>query len=155
MAGQLAQLKGVVQTILEGEPVVLYDLLHQGQAFTLFLDSEQGVTLEACARYARLINNNPEVRDLFPGGLYLEVSSPGIHRHLRDPWHFRKAVGHKIKLSLRTPRDDGRKNFGGTLTEAGEEEGTLTLEDGQTLQFRYDDIKNAKQNDDITIGALS
>lgn len=105
-----------------------------------------------CVRYARLISFNPDVQELFPEGLRIEVSSPGIHRALRLPWHFQKAQGKNIKLSLHTALE-GRKQFEGILERAGEENITLAPPQGDPLTFTYKDIKSAKTNEEIKIGA--
>jgi ribosome maturation factor RimP len=105
--------------------VELVDLEVRGGAastLTLFIDSPGGVDLELCAAVSQGLD---ELRERYS----LEVSSPGLDRRLRKPAHFAAVLGSDVALKLKEPRD-GRSNFRGVLTEAGEATVTLALPDG-------------------------
>lgn len=74
----------------------------KGRTLRLFIDTEKegGISLEDCSNVSKALNVFLDAdEDLIPGGAYnLEVSSPGLERHLVKPWHFKKAVGKKVYL---------------------------------------------------------
>lgn len=84
----------------------LYDIefvgMGKGRTLRLFIDKddEGGISLEDCSNVSKALNEVLDKdEDIIPGGAYtLEVSSPGLERHLVKPWHFQKAVGKKVYL---------------------------------------------------------
>jgi ribosome maturation factor RimP len=91
-------------------------------SLTLYVDRPGGVDLETCAAVTAALD---EVRERYA----LEVSSPGLDRRLRTAAHFAAALGENVAVKLATPQD-GRSNFRGLLTAAGEADVTLSLADG-------------------------
>jgi ribosome maturation factor RimP len=79
-----------------------------GRTLRIFIDkeSESGAGVEDCTEVSRLLNEVLDEKDLVPGGAYqLEVSTPGIERVLRKPWHFQKAVGKKVWFKTKVPME--------------------------------------------------
>ncbi|MBO9668044.1 MAG: ribosome maturation factor RimP [Bdellovibrio sp.] len=84
----------------------LYDIefvgLGKGRTLRLFIDKDDaaGISIEDCSNVSKALNEVLDKdEDLIPGAQYtLEVSSPGLERHLVKPWHFQKAVGKKVYL---------------------------------------------------------
>ena len=140
--------KTIEQTVakaLENEQVELVDLVIQNQGkkklLQFFVDKVGGVTLDDCGELTDKIDSILEMENLIDGAYILEVSSPGVHRVLKKPAHFKQFVTHRVKLVLKVPLE-GRGFFTGVIAEAGNTE--FTLDDG-TNQFRfaYDNIKKA------------
>ncbi|HWU42217.1 MAG TPA: ribosome maturation factor RimP [Bdellovibrio sp.] len=88
------------------ENCFVYDLefvgAGKGRTLRLFIDTEKegGISLDDCSNVSKALNVFLDAdEELIPGGAYnLEVSSPGLERHLVKPWHFKKAVGKKVYL---------------------------------------------------------
>ena len=85
----------------------LYDLdiIGTGKARVLrvFLDKpEGGIGIEDCSNVARGLNEFLDAdENLIPGGEYaLEVSSPGLERHLKTENHFKKVLNKKVAIQL-------------------------------------------------------
>lgn len=84
----------------------LYDLdiIGTGKARVLrvFLDKPEGVGIEDCSNVARGLNEFLDAdENLIPGGEYaLEVSSPGLERHLKTENHFKKVINKKVAIQL-------------------------------------------------------
>jgi ribosome maturation factor RimP len=97
----------------------------------LFIDHPNGVDLELCER----VTNH--LRDLLQD-YGLEVSSPGPERPLAKPEHFRKYVGHKVRVRTTEPLD-GAKNFTGELVEAADDAVTVAAESG-VVRIPYADM---------------
>jgi ribosome maturation factor RimP len=88
----------------------------------LFIDHPDGVDLALCERVTA------HLRDLLQD-YGLEVSSPGPDRPLAKPDHFRRYVGHRVRVRTRTPID-GAKRFSGELVEAADDAVSVAAEAG-------------------------
>jgi len=71
------------------------------QQVRVYLDTAEGIDLDACARASRSIGLLLEEADIFAGRYVVEVSSPGIRRPLRTAAHFAGAVDQDVDLVLR------------------------------------------------------
>jgi ribosome maturation factor RimP len=81
-----------------------------GDALRLYIDRPDGVDLADCERVTG------HLRDLLEA-YSLEVSSPGLDRPLTKPEHFRRYLGHRVRVRT-ADAIEGRRNFTGTLTNA-------------------------------------
>ena len=91
--------------VAKNEGCLLYDIeftgAGKGRTLCIYIDKEDGgVGVDDCARVSNALNPLlDEQEDLVPGGMYnLEVSTPGVDRHLRLPWHFSRVVGKKVYI---------------------------------------------------------
>ena len=97
----------------------------------LVIDRPGGVDLALCERVTG------HLRDLL-ADYGLEVSSPGPHRPLTRPDHYRRFLGRRAKVRTRTPRD-GQRSFTGELVGASEDEVTVAA-DGGVVSIPYADV---------------
>lgn len=102
----LEKIRPFLQEILEREALLLYDMdfinSSQGRVLQVFIDRDSGgVSVEDCERVSQALSLRLDVEDVIPGHYSLEVSSPGLERPLRLPWHFEKAQGKKIWVKAR------------------------------------------------------
>lgn len=91
-----------------------------------------GIQHEHCAGVSHSILNHPQVEEILPGNVTLEVSSPGINRKLSRSEHFSDAVGERVRVSFRT--EEGKKT---TIT------GDLKKFDGEVLHVLTDEGKKS------------
>ena len=91
-------------------------------ALRLFIDHPDGVTLGLCERVT------DQLRDLLVDHS-LEVSSPGVERPLTKPEHFRRFLGHTVRVRTRDPLE-GRSSFTGTIAAADERGVEVALPEG-------------------------
>lgn len=80
----------------------------------IFIDAENGVTVDDCEAVSRQVSSVLDVADPIAGGYSLEVSSPGLDRRLVKPGHFDRFAGAGIEVKLRR-LIDGRRRIQGTL----------------------------------------
>jgi len=86
----------------------------------LFLDKEDGVTLDDCSEISGQAGDVLDVHDTPPGPYTLEVSSPGLDRPLFRDRDFLKFRGSTIKV--KTDRKiEGIRHFKGELLDYVEE----------------------------------
>jgi ribosome maturation factor RimP len=105
-----------------------------GATVRLFIDHPDGVTLALCERVS---NDLVAVRENYA----LEVSSPGSHRPLTKPHHYRRFLGERARVRLRD-HADGRRSYTGELVGATDEALTLAADSG-VLTIPYTDIQRA------------
>lgn len=122
-----------------------------GTVLRFFLDREGGVGLDELAPMSRHLGDVLDVHDVVPGAYVLEVSSPGINRRLRQPQHFRRYIGKRVRIRTVAPQGN-RRNFLGAL-EAVEEGGVVLGEDGDSQFIRFDNIAQANYEHEFDGGA--
>lgn len=108
----------------------------------LYIDSEQGISLENCEAVSRQVSGILEVDDPISGRYTLEVSSPGLDRPLFEPAHFKKFIGKKARIKM-IIEVDGRKNFSGIIQSVTDTGVTLLVEDSK-FELVFEDIKSAR-----------
>lgn len=126
------------------------ELLRQGKHSVLrvFIDTESGVTVDDCSRVSHQVSAMLDVEDPIPGQYTLEVSSPGLNRPLFELKHYQQFVGKQIKLRLRAPREDNRRNFVGVITKVEGANIHLTV-DAEEVVLPFSNIEKANLIADI------
>ena len=107
----------------------------------IFIDHEDGITLDHCSEVSQQISALLDVEDPINVPYTLEVSSPGVERPLLKLEHYRRYVGTEIKVRL-TWALEGRKNFRGELTAVEADDITLSV-DSEEVSFSIDAVKRA------------
>lgn len=79
---------------------------------TLFIDSENGISLEDCEKVSRPVSEMLDEQDPIEQSYFLEVSSPGMDRPLKKEKHFLSNLDKKIAVHLFAPMD-GKKDIEG------------------------------------------
>ena len=75
----------------------------------VFLDGDNGISIEKCVRFNRALYHKIEEGGLFPGGDFsLEVSSPGLDEPLLLLRQYQKNIGRMVEVLLL----DGSKTEG-------------------------------------------
>ncbi len=128
--------------------------MHSRWIFRLFLDKEEGVTLDDCATVSDQLGDILDVHDLSRGPYTLEVSSPGFDRPLSRDGDFEKFKGARIKVKTQA-KIDGMKNFTGTLADFIEENGRRIVRmdvAGKVFSIPKDEIVKANLVDETESG---
>ncbi len=90
----------------------------------IYLEGPEGVGIDECAEFSRLIGLTLEVEDPIPSAYTLEVSSPGLERIFFEPEQLEPYAGSEdlLDLSLHQPPQGwpGRKKFTGRLVSIAE-----------------------------------
>src|SRR6476619_4713909 len=66
----------------------------------VFLDADDGLTIEKCTSVNKALYKYIEETGLFPGGFSLEVSSPGVDEPLKLHRQYKKNTGRKVEVLL-------------------------------------------------------
>ena len=119
------------------------EFLAQGRhsILRLYIDSENGVTIDDCEAVSHQVSGVLDVEDPIKGEYNLEVSSPGMDRPLFSFEQMARYVGETIKVRLQMAVEN-RRNFSGTLLEAKDNSLTFQVE-GQPFTVSYNQIDKA------------
>ena len=136
----------LVKPIVEGLGMELVEVefakTKQGDALTVFIDKEGGVSLNDCEAVHNAIDAPLDELDPTQGKPYtLNVSSPGIDRPFKSDRDYVKHIGTKVETSLFATIEGVGKKFVATLTAYDPQTATATLEvDGKTLEINTKNI---------------
>jgi len=108
----------------------------------VYIDRENGVSLEDCAAISHQISGILDVEEPIKQAYDLEISSPGIDRPLFRLADFERFVGKTAKIKL-TVALEGRKNFKGRLQGVTDDRMIVIEVDGEAFSLSYADIARA------------
>ena len=136
MARKEQQLQELLAPTVEAMGYELWGLeyLSQGRysLLRLFIDAENGITVDDCAAVSEQVGSVLDVEDPISGEYTLEVSSPGVDRLLFRLEQFPAYVGEVVELRLRSPFE-GRRKYRGVLTGIEGEDVVLQVDDHEYL----------------------
>lgn len=115
----------------------------------IYIDKENGVTLDDCAAFSQAVEAVLDAEDVIPVRYVLEVSSPGIERELYSIRDFERFVGKLAKVKTNV-EIDAQKTFVGTIT--GVEGDMVTIDERQRgpITVKYGDIAKANLKIDLS-----
>ncbi|MEJ6400723.1 ribosome maturation factor RimP [Nicoliella lavandulae] len=128
--------KDVLTPILDEHHFELFDVeyVKESQKWYLrvYIDKPKGITIEDCAIISDQLGEKLDAMDPdpIPQAYYLEVSSPGAERPLRNQQEIESAIGSYIHVSLYYPIKKN-KVYEGTLKQ---------VNDNQDLVIEYNDM---------------
>ena len=125
----------------------------RGNVLRFYLDREGGgVTVDELAAMSRRLGDVVEVHDVVPGRYLLEVSSPGINRRLRQPNHFRRYIGKRVRVRT-VERSDGRRSYVGQLCAVQDGGIVIATGDGE-LFIAFENIAQANYEHDFAAAPM-
>ena len=90
----------------------------------IFLDKKGGITLDDCAAFAEIISAELDEWDIVEGAYYLDVSSPGAERPIKDEEDLELTLNKGIYVKA-YQQIDGEKEWTGILTAYDENSVTI------------------------------
>ena len=114
----------------------------RGGLLRVYIDAEQGIDVEDCAKVSQQLSAVLDVEDPIREAFTLEVSSPGLDRPLFGERDFVAHDGALIRVRLHR-LVDGRRNFKGRLRAAPDSRIQIETED-QLWELDYADIDEAR-----------
>ena len=135
-------LKNIVKSHLS-TGYVLLDVSEdkRGRYIRVVIDSVGTVKLDDTKQLSQSLRDSNELDVRFPGGVRLEVTSPGLDQPLQYPFQYQKNVDRQLKVTY----IDGEivRSLTGTIVHADDD--SVTLKDGiHDVNILYDQIKLAK-----------
>jgi ribosome maturation factor RimP len=149
MDTQLLAIEQMVRNLMEEDPACfLVEIkIKPTNNVKVFLDGDQGITIEKCIALNRALYKKMEEAALYPNGDFsLEVSSPGLDEPLKLFRQYKKNVGRPVEVLLK----DGLKITGKMIdvqeTSIIVEETKGKNKKKEVLQhtFEFENIKSTK-----------
>ncbi|MEH7344846.1 ribosome maturation factor RimP [Bacillus sp. JJ1532] len=112
----------------------------------VFIDKENGVDIEECGLVSEKLSEKLDEIDPIPYNYFLEVSSPGAERPLKNEKDFQKAVGKNVFIKTYEPID-GDKTFEGILTHFDGHIVTVEIKiktRKKSIDIPYEKVANAR-----------
>ncbi|WP_413111034.1 ribosome maturation factor RimP [Thaumasiovibrio sp. DFM-14] len=145
MTGLEMQLIELLEAPVEalGYELVGLEFIRAGENSTLrlFIDHDNGITVEDCAEVSRQVSAVMDVEDPITVAYNLEVSSPGLERPLFKVAHYQQFVGQEVSIVLKMAMDNRRK-WKGIIAGVEGETIILTVE-GNEESFALSNISKA------------
>ncbi len=121
---------------------VEYNRQPKNSLLRVYIDSEDGITLEDCERASHQLSGVLDVEDTIPGRYTLEISSPGLDRPLFTAQHYERFAGRRARIRLAVPLQ-GRRTFTGILHGVDGTDVLLEVDDHET-RIALDSIEQAR-----------
>jgi ribosome maturation factor RimP len=142
-------IENYLNTLLKiNEDVFLVEVkVNMGNDIKVFLDADNGITIEKCIRINRALYKQIEDDSLFPNGDFaLEVSSPGIDEPLKLQRQYQINIGRIVEVLM---NDETAKQ--GKLTSVTNDEINIEETDGKgkkaitkKITILFNQIKHTK-----------
>ena len=136
---QIRVIEAIVQDLLSAEPgyFLVEAKIKPTNNVKVFLDGDNGISIEKCVQYNRAIYKKFEELHLFPGDDFsLEVSSPGLDQPLKSFRQYKKNLGRMVEVVF----TDGTKKAG-KMTEVTED--GIVLEESRGKNKKKELINHA------------
>ncbi len=114
-----------------------------GKTLRVYIDHEDGITVDDCASVSHQFSGVLDVEDLVKGNYELEVSSPGLDRPLFEMAHFERFIGQPANIRM-ADMIEGRRKFEGVIQSAADNVVTIEIEDGSKIELPFDEIDMAR-----------
>ncbi len=113
----------------------------------VYIESEQGISVENCAQVSRQVSALMDVEDPIESEYTLEVSSPGMDRPLFKLDHYQRFAGYQVQLKLRLAYEGQRKFIG--LLKGVEDDEIILQVDEEEYCFPFETIDQARIKSDL------
>ncbi|MFA5575844.1 MAG: ribosome maturation factor RimP [Tissierellaceae bacterium] len=138
--------KGIIGKVVKiAEPIAdelgyeLVDLEYERDKSAYFLriyiDKTGGVTLDDCQQMSQVLGDALDKEDPISTPYYLEVSSPGLDRPLKNDRDLERNLGKEVEIRLYKPLDNHKQIFG-ILDRYDEEEIVLRLDNEKFINIK-------------------
>ena len=145
----IALVEGKIGALISDEPGIFLveTRVKPTNNIKVFLDGDQGVSIEKLVQYNRRLYRDLEENNIFPNGDFsLEVSSPGLDEPLKMHRQYLKNIGRYVEV---TDKEGAQKV--GKLLSATDHEIVVEEERGKNKKkefvqhtIPFDDIKTTK-----------
>lgn len=118
---------------------VEYIKKNDGMHLVIYIEKEDGVSVDDCVAASRLIDEPLE--ELNPTNdepYYLDISSYGLDKPLKYDWQFKKYENKQVNVKLYA-KIDGRKEFVATLKQKTEDSVVLAV-DNENVKINLKDV---------------
>lgn len=144
MSRRTDDLKALLAPVIEAMGYEFWGLDYiqgRGAVLRIFIDAEDGITVDDCAAVSHQVSGVLDVEDPIPGEYNLEVSSPGMERPLYTLEQFAMYVGDQVQMRLLAPVAGKRRVKG--LLDAVEGEELVVKVGDEALRVPFSQVDRA------------
>jgi ribosome maturation factor RimP len=134
----IAEVEGMLNDLLAAQPedFLVSIKVKPTNNIKIFLDSDEGMSIEKCVRYNRKLYSLIEEKAFFPEGNFsLEISSPGVDEPLKNSRQYNKNIGRKVLVTFNDDTEKEGKLLQVTDTDILIEQTTGKGKKAETSQF--------------------
>lgn len=125
----------------------IYDVMYVKEGkdnyLRIFIDNETGISLDDCEKVNNAITDMLDEADIIKDQYFLEISSPGVERHIRKDKQLEEHIKKDIVVKLFKPIGK-LKELTGELIKFDEETITLLIE-GKEITIERKNISSMKR----------
>jgi ribosome maturation factor RimP len=135
----------IAKELAEMHGLEIFDLEISGKGkltLRVFIDKDNGVTLDDCEKFSRHLGAVLDVEDPISESYILEVSSPGLDRPLRNIKDFHKNIGKLVRI-ITSEKINKSNFFIGRIVKVHDNIIRLLIK-GHEIDIPYDKISKAR-----------
>ncbi len=141
------RVKDLIEPIINKLNYDLYDVIYtkEGKDYYLkiFIDSNYGISLNDCEKVNNAITDILDEKDYIKQQYFLEISSAGLERILREDKHFEANIGKLVEVRLYKNLINNKKVLRGILKKFDDENITIEFEN-ENIEISKKEISNVK-----------
>lgn len=126
----------------------VYDVMYVKEGkdnyLRIFIDHDKGISLDDCEAVNNEITDMLDEANYIKDQYYLEISSPGVERHIRKDKHLEESINKEIYIKLFKPIEK-EKEFTGILKEFNKESITIEIKEQKELTIERSNISSMKR----------
>jgi len=138
--------EALVRPVVEGAGLELVDVTDRGErgrrVVRVTIDRDGGVDLDTIVAISDKLARRLDLEGFGEGSYQLEVSSPGLERPLKTPWHFARAVGGRVDVRTTVHVDDAVRHLG--ILRAVDDDGFDLDVEGAVRRVAFEDVASAR-----------
>jgi ribosome maturation factor RimP len=123
------RVKALSQAYLDENSIELVEIMYRreagGMVLRLLVDTPEGIRIDECEGLNKFLSVTLDKEDVIQESYTIEVSSPGLDRHLVTDRDFQRVTGKDIEVTT-YERIDGKKTHAGRLI--GMDKETIVVE---------------------------
>ena len=114
----------------------VYDVMYVKEGrdnyLRIFIDNDEGISLDDCEKVNNEITDMLDDANIIKEQYFLEISSPGLERHIRKDKHLEKHINKEIDVRLFKPIEK-QKEITGELKKFDTQTLTLLVENQEII----------------------
>ncbi len=145
MASIEERVENLLEKTINDLGYTLYDVEYAKEAknyfLRIFIDKADGIDLNDCEKVNNEITDMLDESNIIKDQYFLEISSPGVERHIRKNSHLEQSIGKDVVVKLYKPLENKKKEIIGKLIKF--DENTITIDN---ITIQRDNISSMKRD---------
>ena len=141
------KIKEIITPVINAMGIELYDVefskMKSKGLLRVFIEKQDGVTIDDCERVSREIEAVLDVEDPIPFSYIIEVSSPGLDRPLKELKDFIRYSGKTVRVITHEPIDK-QTFFIGKIIDVVDNDISFLLPKDRRVIIPYKNISKAR-----------